>query len=184
SVVSEEGKGSTFTVSIPFEVIQAELPAPVRPERSRTVAAVSSDVRLLLVEDNPVNQRVVLAMLRKRGYRIDVANNGQEALDMLSKTPNGYQLVLMDVQMPVLDGLEATRIIRRDHRWDAMPVVAMTAHAMAGDRERCLKAGMDAYLSKPLQAAQLIVTIEKLLTDEAQPTSMDSKETAIESVAC
>ncbi|MEO8097128.1 MAG: ATP-binding protein [Acidobacteriota bacterium] len=163
-VVSEEGQGSTFTVEIPFEVVIAETPVPViQPQRIRAVAAPRSEVRLLLVEDNPVNQKVVLAMLRKTGYCIDLANNGQEALEVLKKPESVYHAVLMDVQMPVLDGLEATRAIRKDRRWDKLPVIAMTAHAMSGDRERCLKAGMDAYLSKPLQSAQLIATIEKHL---------------------
>ncbi len=113
------------------------------------------------MEDNLVNQKVVLAILRKKGYHIDVANDGREALMKLSA--GTYDLVLMDVQMPVLDGLEATRLIRREARWDHLPVIAMTAHAMNGDRERCLQAGMNAYISKPVQPAHLIATIERQL---------------------
>jgi CheY-like chemotaxis protein len=122
--------------------------------------------RLLLVEDNLVNQKVVLAMLRKKGYRIDIANDGQEALNKLESAHDPYDLVLMDVQMPVLDGLEATRMLRRDPRWERLPVVAMTAHAMTGDREKCLEAGMSGYISKPVQPAHLITTVEQHLRPE------------------
>ncbi len=116
-----------------------------------------------MVEDNLVNQKVVLAVLRKKGFRMDVANDGREALAKLEAPGAAYDLILMDVQMPVLDGLEATRCIRRNPRWSRLPIVAMTAHAMNGDRERCLAAGMDAYVSKPVQPAHLIATIEKHL---------------------
>jgi two-component system sensor histidine kinase/response regulator len=109
---------------------------------------------------------VVLAMLRKKGYRIDIANDGQEALQKLESADDPYDLVLMDVQMPVLDGLEATRVLRRNPRWKQLPVVAMTAHAMTGDREKCLQAGMNGYISKPVQPAHLITTVEQHLAGE------------------
>jgi CheY-like chemotaxis protein len=92
-----------------------------------------------------------------------VANHGREALAKLEAPGARYDLILMDVQMPVLDGLEATRLIRRNENWENIPIIAMTAHAMNGDRERCLEAGMDAYISKPVQPAHLISTIEKQL---------------------
>jgi len=166
-VESEVGKGSRFIVEIPFEVVAAASVATAPLVRASVAApAADGSTRLLLVEDNAVNQRVVLAMLRKKGYAIDVANNGQEALDQLAV--NSYDLVLMDVQMPILDGLETTRAIRADDRWKHLPIIAMTAHAMTGDKERCLNAGMDAYLTKPLKGPLLIDTIEKyLLTDVA-----------------
>jgi signal transduction histidine kinase/CheY-like chemotaxis protein len=169
-VESEVGKGSRFIVEIPFDVVGGTL-APEAPVKKVAPATAPSEqtARLLLVEDNPVNQRVALAMLRKKGYSIDVANNGQEALEILEHAPQPYDLVLMDVQMPVLDGLETTRAIRRDTRWHQLPIVAMTAHAMTGDKERCLKAGMDAYLSKPLQASDLIAAVEKLLVSGPDP---------------
>ncbi len=128
---------------------------------------LSSGVRLLLVEDNLVNQKVVLAMLRKRGYQIEIANDGREALDKLDTAAPPYDLVLMDVQMPVLDGLETTRVLRRDPRWERLPVLAMTAHAMTGDREKCLEAGMNGYISKPVQPAPLITTLERHLAGAA-----------------
>jgi CheY-like chemotaxis protein/HPt (histidine-containing phosphotransfer) domain-containing protein len=128
----------------------------------------------LLVEDNLVNQKVVMAILRKQGFNIDVANDGREALTKIEA--GNYHLVLMDIQMPVLDGLETTRAIRRDPRWQSLPIIAMTAHAMNGDRERCLQAGMNAYISKPVQPAHLISMVETHLTSRvpeapAQPVN-------------
>jgi len=160
-VESKVGQGSKFTVSIPCEAVTA--PAGAQPEPARrfgTAASRTKNVRVLLVEDNIVNQKVVMAVLRKQAYKIDVASDGREAMEKLELLPEGYDLVLMDVQMPVLDGLETTRLIRRDPRWDALPIIAMTAHAMNGDRERCLQAGMNGYVSKPVQPAHLIATIE------------------------
>jgi CheY-like chemotaxis protein len=163
-VESEVGKGSRFIVEIPFEVVGVETPAAA-PVARVTVTPVAPEgaARLLLVEDNAINQRVVLAMLRKKGYALDVANNGQEALALLRQSGAPYDLILMHVQMPVLDGLETTLLIRADERWRNLPVIAMTAHARNGDKERCLDAGMDAYLTKPLKGPQLISTIEKFL---------------------
>jgi CheY-like chemotaxis protein/HPt (histidine-containing phosphotransfer) domain-containing protein len=174
SVESEVGQGSTFTVTLPCELAPAAEPdAPAQKGEEMVQSSPDlSSARLLLVEDNLVNQKVVLAILRKKGYQIDVANHGGEALAMLEKAQVPYRLILMDVQMPVMDGLEATRAIRRDARWDNVPIVAMTAHAMNGDRERCLQAGMDAYISKPVQPAHLVSTIEKHLDASAhQPVS-------------
>jgi CheY-like chemotaxis protein len=128
-------------------------------------SAAQSPVHVLLVEDNLVNQKVVQAILRKKGYRIEVANDGRDALAKLEGQGEAYNIVLMDVQMPVLDGLETTRIIRKDRRWDRLPIVAMTAHAMNGDRERCIQAGMNAYVSKPVQPAHLVSVIENLLDE-------------------
>ena len=162
-VESRVGRGSTFTVEIPFETAPAGEPTvEPRPEQ-RTAVPDSKQARLLLVEDNAVNQRVVLAMLRKKNYAIDVANNGQEALDKLERATEPYNVILMDVQMPILDGLETTKAIRRNNAWDNLPIIAMTAHAMIGDRERCLQAGMNAYVSKPVQQAGLIAVIEQYL---------------------
>jgi signal transduction histidine kinase/DNA-binding response OmpR family regulator len=162
-VESQVGKGSTFRVTLPCEVAPATVARvlPLQTETRSETPPSESLSRLLLVEDNLVNQKVVLAILRKKGYRIDVANDGREALMKLNA--GAYDLVLMDVQMPVLDGLETTRLIRRESRWDHLPVIAMTAHAMNGDRERCLQAGMNAYISKPVQPAHLVATIERQL---------------------
>lgn len=118
--------------------------------------------QVLLVEDNAVNRKVALAMLRKGGYRVDVAEDGAEAVE--AARVGTYDIVLMDCQMPVMDGFEATRAIRQlDGKSAAMPILAMTANAMEGDRERCLSAGMSDYLSKPIRSANLFEAIENWL---------------------
>jgi CheY-like chemotaxis protein len=114
---------------------------------------------LLLVEDNLVNQEVAMEILQEAGLRVDVANNGQEAVDMVAKT--AYDGVLMDCQMPVLDGFEATRTIRRDARFTHLPILAMTANAMAGDKEKCVECGMNDHIAKPIDVAQLFLTLAK-----------------------
>jgi len=155
-------------MTLPWEpVIEAATPDTAPNATQQLAEVVPMQVRVLLVEDNLVNQKVVLAILRKKGFQIDVSNDGREALSKLETAADPYDIVLMDVQMPVLDGLETTRIIRKNQRWDRLPIVAMTAHAMNGDRERCLQAGMNSYVSKPVQPAHLVSVIEKLLQEWA-----------------
>jgi CheY-like chemotaxis protein len=111
-------------------------------------------LRILLAEDNVVNQKLALKLLEQMGYDADVAANGLEVLEALERQP--YDVVLMDVQMPEMDGLEATRKIVSDTSVDERPwIVAMTANAMDGDREQCLDAGMMGYISKPIRVAEL-----------------------------
>ncbi len=131
-------------------------PAPAEP-------AEGHEARILLVEDNPVNQKVALKVLERLGYAAEVAANGREALERLEASR--YDLVLMDCQMPEMDGFEATMEIRRREESSGrrIPIVAMTAHAMQGDRERCLAVGMDDYLSKPVRKEALDATITKWL---------------------
>jgi len=136
------------------------VPEPSLKASSTSVAEHA--VRILVVEDNLVNQKVVTAVLRKRGFYIELANDGQEALSKLENSV-AFDLVLMDVQMPVLDGLEATRLIRKQQRWEQLPIIAMTAHAMSGDKERCLDAGMSGYISKPVHPSLLLSTVDEFL---------------------
>ncbi len=120
---------------------------------------------ILIVDDYPNNQRVALAHLRKLGYSADLASNGQEAVDILLKDGHPYQLVLMDWQMPELDGLDATRMIRK-HEVETgghLPIIGMTANALKGDREKCLEAGMDDYISKPVSRESLETALQKWL---------------------
>lgn len=155
-----EGVGSTcrFTLPCHLDSSQRAVPVSTRPQDGNADFAP-----ILVVEDNYINQKVVTGMLRKRGYHVEVANHGLEALQRLET--HDYGLILMDVQMPVLDGFETTRRIRQNPRFCHIPVVAMTALAMPGDRERCLDAGMDSYVSKPLNPIELLLVVEqKLLT--------------------
>ncbi len=149
-------------------------PVPGLVTRHTVSEARRRRVRLLLAEDNAINQLVAVKMLEKMGYRVDVAANGQEALAAVRDLP--YDLVLMDCQMPEMDGFEATRHIRDpqsavlNHQ---VPVIAMTAYAMKSDREKCLEAGMDDYLSKPVQAAQLAVVLERWLGRATEEPARD-----------
>ncbi|MBT3272736.1 MAG: response regulator, partial [Spirochaetales bacterium] len=114
--------------------------------------------KLLLAEDNEINQQVAVESLEQEGFTVDVANNGQEVLDMLKK---GYDLILMDLQMPVMDGYEATRVIRREEIHKGIPIVAMTADAMTGVRERVIETGMNDYVTKPFDPAELWTALVK-----------------------
>ena len=138
-------------------------------------------LRILLAEDNTVNQRLALRLLARMGYRADVAGNGLEVLEALQR--QSYDVILMDVQMPEMDGLETTRAIHKDLPPKQRPrIIAMTANAMEGDREECLAAGMDDYLTKPIQVKALHEAIEraglgaKRRTDSLQHLERSSKE--------
>ena len=128
-------------------------PAPPLITRHQ-VAEMHANLRLLVVDDNPVNQKVAVKMLEKLGYRVDVAGNGNEALAALTR--HRYNLVFMDCQMPELDGFETTRMIRsHEQPGTRLPIIAMTANAMQGDREHCLSSGMDDFVSKPVKSQDL-----------------------------
>ena len=156
---SEMGKGSTFhfTVRLP---LAKELPSDF--EAPTAVSAVPcAQLRVLLVEDNPANQKLATYILKDRGHVVEIAGDGQEAIYLTQQ--NRYDVILMDVQMPGMNGLEATAAIRkRDDGGRRVPIIAMTAHAMKGDREQCLAAGMDAYLSKPIDGHEMIAIVETL----------------------
>ena len=123
---------------------------------------IKQSVRILLAEDNLVNQKLATMMLTKAGYMVTVAANGKEAVDLFTKTPEAYDTILMDIQMPIMDGYEATRIIRSSALTD-IPIIAMTANAMKGDRELCLEAGMNDYITKPIKRTIVFEVLEKWL---------------------
>ena len=191
---SEKEKGSCFWFTLPLRRTQAP-ESPSQASRNlwgEEVALVEPSLEIsslqggyiLLVEDNPVNQKVAFTMLEKMGYGVDVAKDGVEALERMEE--ESYHLVLMDIQMPRMDGFEATREIRKREAQKGsapLPIIAMTAHALAGYRERCLAQGMNDYLTKPISSRELRKTLEKYLgkktafPPEENLSSLPSSET-------
>ena len=155
-----DGIVSSLGSRVIHEAAVEEVPAAAPPGRH---------LRVLLAEDSVVNQKLAVYLLEKWGHQVTVANNGREAVAWVRAEK--FDLVLMDVQMPEMDGLEATAAIRRMEQGEGrrLPVVAMTAHAMVGDRERCLESGMDDYLSKPIRARELLAVIEQVIAGGQKP---------------
>ena len=178
-VRSQIGIGSSFFVHLTLEIDrQPSRPLPPMPGRDTAKNAMPLPPqiretatqprpktvcrgRILVVEDNLVNQKVVNAILRNASYETITANNGKEAISLLQE--HQFDLILMDVQMPVMNGLQATETIRANHLYRELPIIAMTAHAMVGDQDRCLQAGMNAYVSKPLNPTLLKKLIEDFI---------------------
>ena len=180
-MLSSAGEGNDRMTSEPE--VQARLSKPVhQTELRKTIlrilkekgvlagrasladgASAQKALRILLAEDNAVNKKLAVRLLQKHGYEVVVAGNGREALAAVEREP--FDLVLMDVQMPEMDGFEATQAIRERERGTGhhLPIVAMTAHAMKGDQERCLQAGMNSYVSKPINSAELFAVIEQTM---------------------
>jgi len=148
------GSGSTFWIRIPLPIATGVISQTSHPESMDSSRDAVPPAVILLVEDNPVNQRIAQRLLEKRGHTVVAASNGEESIQMWSR--QNFDLILMDCQMPVMDGYQATaEIRRRENGKDRTPIVALTAAAMKGERERCLQAGMDDYLPKPLDIADL-----------------------------
>jgi signal transduction histidine kinase len=173
SVQSEKGCGSTFFFSL--QMLQDAPPLPVPPVNGKqeetfrrespaqeaapaAPASPGGPLRVLVAEDTPANQRLIFLVLSRRGHVVEFASNGREALQQASQ--KSFDVILMDVQMPEMDGLQATAAIRALPGSSRVPIIALTAHAMAGDRDRCLAAGMDDYLAKPLDVMKLIEMVE------------------------
>lgn len=137
----------------------------VRQQKTKGLAATEKTcpaaMRILLVEDNLVNQKVAKALLHKAGHHVTLANNGLEAVDIFIASPSDFDLILMDIQMPIMDGFEATRQIR-DKGFTTVPIVAVSANAIKGDRQRCLKVGMNAYVTKPITNESIVSIIQTL----------------------
>jgi len=168
-VDSVEGQGSTFHFTVSLGL------SPTRPRASETLVAghpllaapgavsgqdgAQPSLRILLAEDSPVNRKLAIGLLTKRGHQVVVATNGKEAYDAFLAEP--FDLILMDVQMPEMDGFEATSAIRAAERDSHVPIIAMTARAMKGDEQRCLAVGMDAYIAKPISAQALFSLVNR-----------------------
>jgi len=184
-VESEINKGSTFFFTANFKIKQKNAPvltpielddrkrlAPIALDISKTEVPVSStnvlpslsgpQLRVLLAEDNLINQKIAVKIIEKKGWLIKVVENGQQAVEIIDKEP--FDVILMDIQMPVLDGFKATQVIRVQEKQNRkhIPIIAMTAHAMEGDEKKCLDAGMDGYVSKPIDRAKLFEIIDHL----------------------
>jgi signal transduction histidine kinase/FixJ family two-component response regulator len=172
-VDSAVGRGSTFHFTARLQRSPADGAAapPPPPAHTSPPSAIRHALRVLVAEDNLVNQKLARRLLEKRGHTVVVAATGTAALAACER--ERFDLVLMDVQMPEMDGFEATAAIRARERAGAahVPIVAMTAHAMKGDEERCLAAGMDAYVAKPIDAAKLFAVIDALVTAAAASPS-------------
>ncbi|WP_164519792.1 response regulator, partial [Nocardioides ferulae] len=162
--------GSTFWVRLPLPLAHQTTPAHQAPPATHEPVTSASRGHLLVVEDSEINQLVAVGILEHLGYTADVADHGHDALTRLEDTT--YDAVLMDCQMPVMDGYEATGRIRAHPRHQHLPVIAMTAAAVDGDRERCLAAGMDDYISKPVDPDDLQTTLDRWLTT---PTSTPTR---------
>jgi PAS domain S-box-containing protein len=170
---SELGQGSCFTIGLPYRVSKGEMPSSLQIQTPIVLHPASiSDADtaeslthrqplILLAEDNQANIDTISDYLEVKGYRLIVARDGREAIDLAQA--HHPDLILMDIQMPGMDGLEAIQAIRREPQMARIPIVALTALAMAGDRERCLEAGADDYCAKPVKLKQLVVTIQQLL---------------------
>ncbi|MBF0461722.1 MAG: response regulator [Magnetococcales bacterium] len=168
------GEGSLFHCTLPFgqaPLDQESATTPVEtgisiPTAQEMQTAIGG-ARILLVEDNPINQQVAGEMLRKIGLLVDVAGNGQEAVESVARAD--YEAVFMDIQMPVLDGYAAARALRSQERWQSLPIIAMTAHALSGDREACLAAGMNDYVTKPIAKRDLYAALLRWIPTGARP---------------
>ncbi len=174
---SQPGRGSTFSFEV--DCGQAGGPPPPAAKPARPAAAAVRPARILVAEDDPTNQKVAAAVLARAGHRADVVVDGEATLAALREVD--YDLVLMDVQMPVLDGFEATRRIRAGEAGDerrAVPVIAMTGHAMEGDRDRCLAAGMNDYIAKPVQPADLQAVVAHWLERDGAEAAAPSPSAA------
>ncbi|MBD2203471.1 PAS domain S-box protein [Calothrix sp. FACHB-1219] len=168
SVTSQVGEGSCFTVRIPY--ISSDRNSPTVPEVQSSNSGISSAIAvmpntsalILLVEDNQANITTMANYLQHRGYRLAIANDGKQAIEQIySQRPD---IILMDIQMPEMDGIEAIKRIREDEQFNHIPIIALTALAMPSDRETCLAAGANEYLTKPVRLQHLIAKIQQLLT--------------------
>ncbi len=191
SVVSTEGLGSTFTFALDMAIAEnqsrqqrqvLQIPAATLEQNHSEETVFPDSIQVLMAEDNVVNQKVTISMLKKIGIqRIDVAEDGCKAVSMNSSQT--YDLILMDCQMPQMSGYEATGIIRQQERAQQLPpipIIAMTANAMTEDREKCLAAGMDDYLSKPVKKEELKKTLAQWLIYDTLPQTADNTNTSRE----
>jgi PAS domain S-box-containing protein len=167
SAISEKGKGSTFSFVLRFGYPPAEAALSAAAGLDEENRSSFAGVKILLVEDNPINQEVAREILEGQGATVDLAGNGVEAVARILTSGITYDAVFMDVQMPVMDGLEATRRIRADTAFASLPIIAMTASAMPSDRLLCMEAGMNDQVDKPVNVPELFATLRRWVRPEA-----------------
>ncbi len=176
-VQSASGEGSTFWFTCRLKLAKKAMPlGPVqgREDAEMILSRDYAGTRVLLVEDEPVNREVARMFLEDAGFEIDEAENGAEGVRMAQS--NDYSIILMDMQMPVLDGLEATRQLRQIDKFKAIPILAMTANAFAEDKDRCLEAGMDDFLTKPVEPDQLYATLLAQLVNTTRARQQEAQQ--------
>ncbi|HEY1872257.1 MAG TPA: ATP-binding protein, partial [Chitinophagaceae bacterium] len=159
-VRSEPGKGSEFAVELTYQIVPGADAASPFSTDELVMKPFFEKIKVLVAEDNPMNQKLVKYLLEEWQIDFDIRSNGADTIEVLQKNPREYNLILMDIQMPEMDGYTATEKIRNELN-SAIPIIAMTAHALAGEKEKCLAAGMDDYISKPLHEDQLYKLINK-----------------------
>ncbi|MCP4143432.1 MAG: response regulator [Chloroflexi bacterium] len=179
-VESEPGKGSRFNFTARFGISKQKAPKQISPVSVKQVSELLRDVHILLVEDNEINQQVARELLEQAGAKVSVADNGEIAVKKVEK--ERFDCILMDLQMPGIDGLTATRIIRNRLAPSDLPVIAMTASAMASDREQCINAGMNDYIAKPFKPADLYKTLVRWTRSGAVPEIVGTDAPPDESV--
>ncbi len=174
---SEVGKGSTFTLNLEAETLAAKPVSNATPKTSTALSAKSKKLRILAAEDNLMNRRVLSAFLASIGQQATYADHGQDALDQLAEQP--FDLVLMDIQMPVMDGVSAVKALRANRKGlnANIPVIAMTANAMAGDRQSYLDAGMNDYVAKPMDVRALYAAIGRVMSTATKPKKTKKAKT-------
>jgi CheY-like chemotaxis protein/HPt (histidine-containing phosphotransfer) domain-containing protein len=176
SVQSEKGKGTEMTIFLPFRMgKETDLPE-VADAQSVAGTSVEGN-RVLLVEDNELNQQVAGMTLKHFGLEVDVASNGKQAIEVLSQKQ--FDIVLMDVQMPIMDGYEAARMVRQELKLD-VPIIALTANALKGEAEKCLNAGMNDFVSKPFDETTLLKILSKWLKSKSLLQAVETKQEEIE----
>jgi CheY-like chemotaxis protein len=169
SIRSRAGVGSTFAFSVCLNTLEGETATSLARVEIQEETLDFSNKKVLLVEDNEINQELVVELLKDTGMSIDIANNGLEALERVKL--QAYDLVFMDIQMPFLDGFEVTRRIRKDIGKKELPIIAMTANASNEDRENCIQSGMDDFVSKPIAPASLFKVLSTWLNTTSDVTA-------------
>lgn len=170
---SKIGKGSTFSFSASFKKASA---TPAEEVETVVTAEISRPLNILLAEDNIINQKVAVRFLAKHGHSIVIANNGKLAVEKVQEEP--FDIILMDIQMPIMSGEQAAVEIRQLEGFEKMPIIALTANAMSGDREKYLTSGFDGYVSKPIRKEQLFSEIERLVST-GQPASLQPDKQSV-----